>query len=107
MKTYAPHDLGRQFLVEECQRVSINPFLRSTREKLKEVLLASEIKAAGILVSITTSQSPFGTRYWFKCPLCEQRIGVLSIHPTTNLVGCRKCLGLEYRKRRYKGMVEA
>jgi hypothetical protein len=43
---------------------------------------------------------------WFKCPLCGSRVGVLFRHPAANTVGCRRCLKLEYRKRRYKGMVE-
>jgi hypothetical protein len=28
------------------------------------------------------------------------------VHPLTSAIGSRKCLGLEYRSRRYKGMIE-
>jgi hypothetical protein len=33
-------------------------------------------------------------------------VGILYVHPITHAVGCRTCLGLEYRKRRFKGMAE-
>jgi hypothetical protein len=61
---------------------------------------------AGIKVELTTSKTYVGgVRYWFKC-LCGRRVGVLFVHPISNILGCRECLGLEYRKRRYKGMEE-
>ena len=107
MKSYSSDDLGKSFLVEECQRIEINPLLRSAKEKLKATLLASEIEAVGVPLHIALSQSTFGTRYWFMCPMCQRRVGVLFIQPITSAIGCRTCLGLEYRKRRFKGMVEA
>jgi len=102
MSTY---DLG--LLVENCQRVSIKDYIQNTNKKLKEVLLRSELGVNNISVSLTTSKTGFGgTRFWFNCPLCDRRVGVLFVHSLTEAVGCRLCLGLEYRKRRYKGMVE-
>jgi hypothetical protein len=71
-----------------------------------ETLLAAEIEAAGTPLSFTTSQSTYGLRYWLKCPSCAKRAGNLYVHPITAIVGCRTCLGLEYRKRRFKGMAE-
>jgi hypothetical protein len=102
-----PNDLGKKFLVEECQQIEISTFLRKAKTKLKETLLSSEIDTGGVPIELTTSKTGFGgTRYWFKCPVCGQRVGKLLIHPLSHKVGCRACLGLEYRKRRYKGMVE-
>lgn len=107
MKTLKPNDLGKKYLVEECQKIRIENFLKSYRNKLKELILASELEALGIRIELTTSKTCYnGTRFWFKCPLCEKRVGVLLKHPLTDQIGCRQCLNLEYRKRLYKGMVE-
>ena len=102
-----PNDLGKKFLVEECANVRIEDFLKRYRKKLKEIVLKSELEVLGLKIEFTTSRTGFnGLRFWFKCPLCGERVGVLFKHPLNNLVACRLCLGLEYRKRRYKGMVE-
>ena len=107
MKTLKPNDLGKKYLVEECQKIRIENFLKSYRNKLKELILASELEALGIRIELTTSKTCYnGTRFWFKCPLCGKRIGVILKHPLTDQIGCRQCLNLEYRKRLYKGMVE-
>ena len=59
------------------------------------------------IIGLMPSKTAFGgIRYWFKCPVCEMRIGVLFIHPLNRKVGCKKCLNLDYRSRRYKGMIE-
>lgn len=102
-----PNDLGKKYLVEECQKIRIETFLKSYRNKLKELILSYELEALGIRIELTTSKTCYnGTRFWFKCPLCEKRVGVLLKHPLTDQIGCRQCLNLEYRKRLYKGMVE-
>jgi len=108
MKTLNPNDLGKTFLVEECSKIRIEYFLRQYRDKLKERVLSSELEAQGWSIELTTSQTHYnGVRLWFKCPLCALRVGVLFRHPLNNTIGCRKCLKLEYRKRRYKGMIES
>jgi len=102
-----PNDLGKKYIVEECQRIQIKDYLKSAGRKLKEALLCSELGLNNLSVSLTTSQTGFGgIRYWFSCPSCDRRVGVLFVHPITQAIGCRLCLGLEYRKRRYKGMIE-
>ena len=102
------NDFGRKFVVEECQKVELPDFLKRYRRALKELTITSEMEAMDIKIEMTTSKTGYGgTRYWFKCPLCGARIGVLFKHPLTNALGCRKCLNLDYKKRRYKGMVEA
>lgn len=107
MKTLNPNDLGKTFLVEECSKIKIEDFLRRYRGKLKEHILSSELEAQGWSIELATSKTHYnGVRLWFKCPLCNTRVGVLFRHPLNNAIGCRKCLRLEYRKRRYKGMIE-
>jgi len=107
MKILNPNDLGRKCLVEECQKIRIEDFLKTYRNKLKELVLASELEILGLKIELTTSKTCYnGIRFWFKCPLCKKRAGVLLKHPLTYEIGCRQCLNLEYRKRRYKGMIE-
>ena len=102
-----PNDLGKIYLVEECRKVPIKDFLKSYRGKMKELFLTSELEAAGVRVELTVTKGNFGgILFWFKCPGCARRVGVLFRHPVSGVLGCRKCLNLEYRKRRYKGMVE-
>jgi len=107
MKILTPNDLGKTFLVEECQKIRIEGFLKQYKEKIKEVILNSELEALGWNIELATSKTHYnGIRFWFKCPLCHLRVGVLLKHPLADIIGCRRCLRLEYRKRRYKGMVE-
>lgn len=107
MKTLNPNDFGKNILVENCQKIRIEEFLKICRIELKRAILNSEIETMGLNIAITTSQTCFnGIRFWFVCPLCDKRAGVLFSHPITAKFGCRTCLGLEYRGRRCKGMIE-
>ena len=107
MKPLNPNDLGKKYLVEECQKIRIENFLQSYRNKLKELVLTSELEVLGLKIELTTSKTYYnGIRFWFKCPLCNSRVGVLFKHPFNKGIGCRKCFNLEYKKRRYKGMLE-
>lgn len=102
------NDLGKTFLVEDCQRVSISDILREYKVNLKESVLRSQFEMINANVRLTTSQTGNkGIRFWFVCPHCEKRVGVLLKHPLQELFGCRRCLNLEYRKRRFKGMLES
>lgn len=38
-----------------------------------------------------------GKRSWFKCPLCNRRVGVL--YKQINSLGCRECFDLTYHSR--------
>jgi len=100
------NDLGK-ILTEECQKISIVDFSRQAKAKLKEAIMSSQVEVFDKNITLLTSRVNFGgVRYWFKCPLCDKRVGVLYIHPVSQKVGCRVCLGLQYRKARYKGMAE-
>jgi hypothetical protein len=107
MKYMSPNDLGEKFLVEDCQKLNMKEYLRSAKAKLKETLIASEMSILSTPVDLAVSRTGFGgTRYWFVCPGCGHRGAVLFVHPVSNKIGCRSCLNLEYRKRRFKGMLE-
>ncbi len=107
MKSYNPNDSGKKFLVDECQKISITTYIRQAKAKLKNALLMSTLEMDSKAIELTPSKTSFhGERYWFKCPKCSKRAGTLFVHPLNHEIGCRKCLNLEYRSRRYKGMIE-
>jgi len=102
-----PNDFGKKLLVENCQKISIDGFLRIAKSKIKETLLTSIITVGNTSLTLKSTKTGFGgKRYWFACPICTNAVGALFIHPVRQTTGCRVCLGLDYRKRRYKGMVE-
>ena len=93
-------------LVEDCQKINITTYIRQAKAKLKGVLLTAELEMSDQIIELTPSKTAFnGLRYWFKCPKCSERVGTLFVHPLNSEIGCRKCLNLEYRSRRYKGML--
>lgn len=102
-----PNNFGEKTLVDLCVRVDISTLLKKFRMSVKQLFLRTELELFNTKVSLTTSQTGYGgVRFWFKCPLCLKRVGVLYRHPLSGLVGCRNCLNLDYKKRRYKGMIE-
>jgi len=107
MKTMSPNDFGKKFLTEQCQKIEIADFIRKTNLKLKEIILKSEIEAGGYNILLSRTKTGYGgTRYWFTCPICGKSVGILYKHPRNEVLGCRKCLNLDYRKRRYSKMIE-
>lgn len=106
-KSMSPNDFGDNFLVEDCQKVAVTDLLRDYKAKLKETILRTKFGMLNENVLITTSKTGSGgIRFWFMCPQCKRRSGVLLKHPLQNILGCRTCLGLKYKKQRYKGMLE-
>ena len=107
MKTLSPNDFGKKILTEQCQRIKINDFVRASNEKIKEILIKSALELSGYNVILNISKTGFGgTRFWFSCPICNKRAGVLYKHPVSHILACRRCLKLDYKKHRYKGMAE-
>lgn len=103
-----PYDLGINNLVEHTQRIRIADLVHQARNELKLGLVRVQIRALGMKVGLTTSKTRFnGDRLWFVCPICGKRVGILYNHSTQDLVGCRRCLNLKYKKQRFKGMTEA
>lgn len=103
-----PHDFGKKLLVEECQIIELSALLETYRSQIKQAVISAEIQALGTPITLTTTKTPFGgTRLWFCCPNCGARAGKLIVHPQNLLLGCRTCFKIDYRKHRYRGMVEA
>lgn len=102
----SPNDFGK-ITVEKCRKVAISDYLKDFRVKFKENILASVVEAVGVEISLSPTKTGFGgIRYWFVCPQCKRNIGVILVHPINQSVGCRQCLGVEYSKKRFKGMIE-
>lgn len=99
MKSFTSYNFGKKILVEDCRKIKINDFLKRSRSKFKKVILDSELELMGIKVELKTSKTRYnGIRLWFACPICDNRVGVLYQHPLSQLIGCRKCLNLDYWK---------
>lgn len=108
MKSMTNINSGKNLLVEECRRVAISDVLQKYKATIKEAMLYSQFEMMNANVRLTTSNTGNkGTRFWFICPLCERRVGVLLVHPLQGKLGCRKCLDLSYKNDRYKGMLES
>ncbi len=106
MKSLSPNDFGH-LTVEQCQKISVKEYTKNFKQKFKEAVLGSALEILKKTIELTTSKTNFGgLRHWFKCPLCTKRVGTLFVHPITQEVGCRECLSLDYRKRRFHKMVE-
>lgn len=102
-----PYDLGNFQLTENAQRINIDKLVSRINKELKLRLLQAQIEALGISVKLTVSKTRFnGERFWFICPQCSKRSGILYKHPLRAILGCRVCLELKYQKQRFKGMVE-
>lgn len=106
MKTLKPIDSGK-IIIENCASISANELLKSFKEEYKRVFLHDKKELLGYELEFTTTKPKFGgERIWFKCPHCNNRVEKLYKHPQKDILGCRKCLNLEYASRRYKGMIE-
>ena len=107
MKSLPPNNFGNKSLVEQCEKVKISSLCKKYKEYHKKSFLKAKVNILGTNVSLTTTTlSSKGKKVWFRCPLCNKRMGVIYKHPLNNLVGCRTCLNLVYKKRRYKNMIE-
>lgn len=102
-----PNDFGKKYLTEQCQKIRLSDFIGKARQQFKEAIVRSSIEANGYNILLNKSKTGFGgTRFWFSCPLCNRRAGVLYNHPVSQILGCRVCLGLDYKKHRYSKMIE-
>jgi len=107
-KSLCPDELGdSNFLIEECESVSVSEVLAEYRRTIKLQMLSSVFLVDGVEVSVSISRTHNGgERLWFKCPSCEARKGKLLKTPEGSL-GCSSCLPVQYSSVRYKGMAEA
>ena len=100
MKTIKHNDFTK-YLVEDCKNVRIEKVVKRARGEIAKALMQGLVEIGGFDVRIISSSLHHGgLRLWFECPICSQKVGVIYQHPTkNNLIGCRGCLGLDYRSR--------
>ena len=102
-KTMNPINFNTKFLIENTGSVSVEKFLKIARIEFKKFIINSNQKLGNINIGLTFSKTGFGgLRLWFICPICKSRVGKLYQYPLNNVFGCRKCLNLEYKSRKYK-----
>ncbi len=108
MKPLPLNNSGKKYLVEECSNLRIEKAIQSLKCGLKRALIEATVEIDGFIIRLTNKKLHHGgDRLWFICPQCGLAAGVMYRHPIqVTLIGCRKCLYLEYRSRRYKGMIE-
>jgi len=69
--------------------------------------MKAEMNANGINLKLITTNTGFGgERYWWSCPKCKKKCGILYKHPISQDIACRKCLKLKYISTSKKGMIE-
>lgn len=99
-----PYDLGK--ITENVRSIRIDDIVRQAKKEFKSQFIKSSLNLRGVEIQLTTTQTRFkGKRFWFICPICHKRRGVVYID--SGLLGCRVCLDLKYRKQRFKGMIES
>jgi len=103
----SPYDLGLNNFVEERETIKIQDFIRQAQKQMKLAMIKSQIEAmGGTGIELSATKTRFGgERLWFVCPLCKRRAGCLYRGTSGATLGCRVCLGLMYRKQKYKGLV--
>ncbi len=95
------------FLVEQCQSISIDDYVREAKLKLKKGLIEHALEADEYNLGLAVKEMHHGgLRYYFTCPDCFRSVIKLYKHPVTQITSCRSCNGLEYRCRKKKGMLE-
>jgi len=91
-----------KFAIEECNAINVNVLMRKIKSLLREELLKIELEGLGNNIRLTSSKTgKGGVRYWFFCPKCNRRVGVLYRLPGSNSFGCRLCFNLQYTTARY------
>jgi hypothetical protein len=102
-----PSDSGKLFTLNACKKINIDELVKEANKHLKRSLLEAQIGVFNTKIELTTSRTRFGgKKYWFLCPECKKRRGVLYQHPMNSKIACRKCVNLNYISQRYKGMIE-
>ena len=97
------NDYGKILTLESCRKIKIDDLVRQARLEAKRLYIESLDLDSGRRIDLGTSSTRYGgLRYWFKCPKCQKRVGVLYRGPDE--LCCRACVGFRYKGSRYKGM---
>ena len=90
------------FSVEECGKIDINDLMAKIKELLRTELLQIELNGLQNNIKLASSKTGNGgMRYWFFCPKCNKRVGVLYRRPGSDSLVCRRCGNLQYSAARY------
>lgn len=82
--------------VEECQKLSIFDLNINVKQ-------ADTIAINNQSVQLSYSRCNYGgIRYWFLCPGCDRRVGVLYRKPLEETFFCRTCQSLTYQLIKYR-----
>ncbi len=107
MKSLMDNDYGK-LTTDQCNKLDVNIVVKRIKNKQKKMVLASKIDINGRSIKLVSSKvHNGGTRFWFKCPICSKRCGIIYENPINTEIGCRTCLNLDYRSHRYKKMIES
>lgn len=107
MKTIKGNDYGEKYLVEDCKKIRIDEVVKKSKKQILESILHGFIELDGVSLGVTSHTLHHGgRRLFFECIICKLPCGIIYKHPVTSQIGCRQCLQLDYRSRRYKGMIE-
>ena len=100
---FNPNDYGKILTLESCRKIKIDDLVRQARREAKRLYLESLDLDSGRRIDLVTSSTRYGgQRYWFKCPMCQNRVGVL--YQGANRLACRVCIGYRYYSSRYNRM---
>ena len=82
--------------VEDCQKITV----QNIKDSLND---GAELDINGTLVRLISTRCNYGgNRYWFVCPSCSNRVGVLYRKPLNQVFICRKCNDLTYQTVKYR-----
>lgn len=95
-----------KILVEQCQKIKITEIVRDIKIEMAMLRLKEKVELMNHDIGITHTPCNFGGhRFWFLCPQCHKRVGVLYKTPISNAILCRECHGLKYMKSRFNKMM--
>lgn len=100
MKTLKTNYLGKKYL-EQCSKITVKDILSKVALEIEKEILTVEFDWLNI---IKTKANYWWYRIWFKCPICGSK--VFTLYNLNEVLKCRKCTWLHYRKQRFKGMIE-
>lgn len=88
LKRYASYSVGQQFTL----RWDSDFILQLKRQA--DSLFVFVDKVQGYRIPLEQTQVSFGRRWWYRCPCCERRCGVLYHH--SGVFACRHCVKPAY-----------
>lgn len=95
----SPYDLGeikREGVLESFVKIKVDDLVKQVNKGMKKSLLELQLEVFDQEVTLTTTKTRFGgEKYWFVCPTCSRRAGVL-YQDELGSCKCRKCMSVLY-----------